>query len=675
MKRLALCVVVGGAGCSWGPSPVLDETFSCTSTAQCVTGFSCQGGRCLPRGDGGVSEVDSGEVDGGELVDAGSDAGSDAGFDAGVVSWVVTLGPTGTLPLSQCLGPYVAQVFFGSTAVPFTSDTLVRVTSSPSLFVYRDSQCQEPVRDLWVQTGLAGTSFYVASTRPGTSLALISSPGINAAALNVTTAWMQSDAGTEHMLVTPPSFRAGECVPAWYGASNKTGALPKLLGLGIPAFDSGALAPLFYEDSACTQAYPAIVDGFQGVALDGGQKLLYVRGGSGLPLFSVAAPVKVASDGGYEADDGGFTVHIAPTRVMPAVKRSLCESFSDAGPEFDCPISPPVVEPEHTLIVVQAATDSANAARNLVVCRLVSVNAAYDTLRCSRTQAGVYMQVAVQVLELPERLNVQHIDYACDGGFGATVIPLAAPVSPQNSFVLSTHDTAQGTSAWGHFHSATVSLVNDGGAVEVATVGACTSNFAIQVASHRDAKLSANTVGLDGGLSVSFPVAAQGPNSFLTYSYRLYALGVPGLSCDRFIRGEQVSPSQLDFTRGMGRPECAGLGIEALHYQRVDLGDAGRVVKVTSSITDTGRVVNVALPGGVDSTRSIAMATGQSGAGQGLGETGDYRPALAHVGAAMGLHILSLPGDGGVRDNALTVRRTLYDAGARWSSQVIEFVP
>lgn len=159
MKRgwafaLGAVMTVGWAACTCGPADLGSKTFACRQTADCVDGYVCSVGVCVPQGsappdggpgpdagpDGGPGDSgtpDAGPPDSGQ-PDAGvSDAGVDGGFDAGIPdgTLVVTVStPAGVAPdITVRSDAGYAQTVSGTTSLSVPPGTYTVLANPVSI--------------------------------------------------------------------------------------------------------------------------------------------------------------------------------------------------------------------------------------------------------------------------------------------------------------------------------------------------------------------------------------------------------------------------------------------------------------------------------------------------------------------------------------------------------------
>ena len=341
--------------------------------------------------------------------------------------------------------------------------------------------------------------------------------------------------------------------------------------------------------------------------------------------------------------------------VRPLVRRDSCRIAADAL-DVTCPISPGVIDRERSFFFFHAATQLATAEGASVRCSLDTATA----ITCSRRAATGVVNIAWQLVELPEGIRVQHLGpIPCTAS--KTSVPITS-VDPAKTFVLFSSSQTGGTLGGNDF--ATVFLQSST-QVDITTEGGCADNLSsLQVVQLDAIQVSRGITGpMNAVLLDSMPQPNQGPaETFVQTTYRISNQG-PG-SCDRMVRGAVKNPTMLSFTRGAGT-DCKNASV-TLAWERITLSQAKLQTNVLS-LSATESSVERILSSAVNPQRAVVFASSQSVGGQGIGETAysaDQGP-----GAAMGQLGLSPTGD------KVTVKRDLVGAPSIWTSYVIQFGP
>lgn len=150
MRRLAFIVALGGLCCDVSPLGVTTRRFACTADEQCIDGFVCRDGACVP--DGPVPEADAG-IDGGSSNDGG--AVDDAGVDGGVtLEW-------SPAPALVQTGACVRLTLTSSAAVLVDTPVALDVAPSTAARVSGDAMCSGAVTSTLLGAGGSSTDLFI----------------------------------------------------------------------------------------------------------------------------------------------------------------------------------------------------------------------------------------------------------------------------------------------------------------------------------------------------------------------------------------------------------------------------------------------------------------------------------------------------------------------------------
>ncbi len=344
--------------------------------------------------------------------------------------------------------------------------------------------------------------------------------------------------------------------------------------------------------------------------------------------------------------------------LMPNVLRGLC-ALGDGTSSVDCPVTPPIMDPARAMLFFQATSTTNSPKDANVRCLLGDAG----TITCRRVGDVGVANISWQLAQLQKGMRVQHLDVPATGP--TTSIPIER-VDGGSAFVLMSVST--GGSSQGQDDLVTVELASE---TEVRVTSpsdpaAVSGAYAIQVVELANAQVTrgvAGPLGPDAGTLTlaGLPSVAQG-RTFLLYSWRTGNGGQLNF-CDRVVRGELRSATELFFSRGMNDRRCMAGSIDAIAWQRVQL--AAGLVQQRDATLGAGTVrTNIGI-NTVTTHRAFTFAGGQSASGQALGE--GLISADDVIGDVSARHSLSA--------TTLTLERDSTDAGARWTSYVVELSP
>lgn len=332
-------------------------------------------------------------------------------------------------------------------------------------------------------------------------------------------------------------------------------------------------------------------------------------------------------------------------------------SIADAASTATLSISPSLADTTRTLLVFQASSSNANPANANVRCWLNSTS----EITCDRFGTVGIVNIQWYAAEFASGVGVQHVEPTCDAS-GTTTVSIAK-VDPSRTFLL--YSGRRSGSSQGDDDFETVRLASDT-TVEIRKSGAgCDDEArALQVVQMEGATVSRGTTGAMSGTSLNVTgLGTVDPSrTLLLYSYRTAATGVT--MCDRMVRGELSSATDIGFSRAAGATGCAATPVDAIAWQRVELPAGVKVQQLQATVAAGSASVEVSLSGTVDLSRTIALAGGQWTDGQGIGEGSFATNDI--IGAMVARH--ELPGT-----DKLRVTRDNTGGKAVWSSYVVEF--
>ncbi len=719
-----IAIFLSISGCVCGRSELLSQRFACTSDEQCRLDSHCVDGECVLKDGGGGGSAGGGAggaggEGGGFFVEGGGSGGSgggdaggagggvgggdDAGLGGGVgggagggtgggsgggvgggsgggttslvpYELAVTNPPrTGVVP-GRC-SPALTFELRDDAGVPVAPPqqlTLLLTSDSGTMFFYSDPACARPTLGTLINPDASVARAYATDIIVGAASVVATASGFAPASQSIDFA-LPWDAGatSQSWVAYPPSFRAGECVAGrGYFSKIADGGMATHLFFSTHP-DAGGLVG--YADPACSVTLPW--NSAYTVFLDAGlaPAKFYLRATSGFDagltrLFAIVTEYPPVT---------------TPISVVPAVSRGACFFNPDTSRSVDCKIARPPVELDRTVVFIQQSIDHDLPAAGLARCEFASADALNDTVRCVRQSGatGATHVIGWQTLEMPERLRVQHVELPCPPGVGTFYPTSHLPFVNNRTFPIFTYDTAD--LSYGDRTFTQVYLHSDGG-VQVTTPGGCSGRLAMQLvewvgAASRPLTVQRNSGSIDAGAirwdMFGIGGTVWGDQPLLLHNWRITAPGPTGSICDRSLRGFADATSNLYFQRGGGAPACSGAQIPNVTWERIALGDAGTIRIGGVSISGSATTISVALSNPVDFSRSIVLATGQSGAGQGYGESNYNLTTDNNLGAVSGVFRLVEPTDGGTLADRFTVDRAAGKGTSGWTWQVVEWKP
>ncbi len=257
--------------------------------------------------------------------------------------------------------------------------------------------------------------------------------------------------------------------------------------------------------------------------------------------------------------------------ILPVVRTGTCVLANGAS-AVDCAISPPQLDVAKTMLLFQATSDSADPFSANVRCVLANTS----TVTCSRFGTAGVVNVGWQTAELASGLRVQHLEAGCSGQ--ATIeVPLKAASSPANTFLLVSSEKDGSSLDTDDFFTARLGASDH---VDLQFGEPCTASWggSIQVVEFTGASVTRGVTGpMDTDetvLTVTGLPPAPLSTTALLFTYRVSSATEPGV-CDRVLRGEMTSSTTLTFTRSANDLGCENATIEAISWERINLGDSG----------------------------------------------------------------------------------------------------
>jgi hypothetical protein len=661
LASLALALVALLHGCNTGSS-LDNRRFPCIRDDECVAGYLCHEGECRPEGEP-VDEPDGGTPDGGGKTDGGPDGGKpDAGVpDAGVPdSGVPDAGPVArptqlafvTPPQGVDVGvcspapvEIETQSADGKASPVATTTTVALKARNNDLLFYTNNNCQNARTQVNVTAGTSRASFYFRGTTLGVSPIDISATGLTPASQD---AVIRNGAPAAVVFLSAAqTLQAGACSAAVVlevrNSSGGATAFATATPAGLTVSPQGG--PTFYSDTACTTA---ITDAT--FAPGANQATFYFKGSTGGTFTLAAQPA-------------GLPQVSQSATIIAAVRTGTC-TLANGADSVTCTISPPQKDVTKTMLFFQATSDSSDPFTSNVRCALTNTT----TVTCTRAGTVGTATIGWQTAELVSGLKVQHLDAACPAQATTTIdVPMQPVTNLANTFLLVSSQIDGTTQGPDDFFTATPGASDH---VDLQFGVPCTGTWkgSLQVVELTGSTVTRGVTGAMTGtrLTVTGLPSAPLATTALLFTYRVASSSQPGL-CDRVLRGELTSATSIAFTRSEQDTGCEDATIEAISWQRINLGTRGQVQHVDAEVADTTHSLQITLPTAVDPTRTLVFATSQALSGQGGGETDFVDDDI--LGSVIARHTLLSP-------TRLEVRRDFTgDADTRWSTNVLQWVP
>ncbi len=639
-----------------GSTDVDSRRFPCSQDDECAAGFLCRAGECRPE-DEPVEPADGG-TDGGRPDGGGTDAGADAGLpDSGVPDAGVPDAGSDPQPtvIAFVTSPQVVEAGECSAAVvvetrdetgsafPVSAPTDLVLGALPGtgFSFFSNANCQSPISQVRLAAGSSSGTFYFRGTRAGTIQVTVSATGLPSSAQSASI--QPADPEVAAFLSSPQTVPAGACsalveIEARDAYGNPS-PIPQEVLLPLEVTPTGGFT--FYADPAC--ATPIVELPFAQGEMRAG---FYFRGKTG----------------------GTFTLSVAETSqnaiILPVVRSGNC-TMSSGSSSVNCSISPAQRDRSKTLLLFQATSAQTNPnqttpASSAIRCSLTSTS----NIRCYRNSTSGSITIRWQTAELPSGLKVQHLDDDCDDD-PVTSLSFSSVARTDGTFLLVSSEHSGATLGADDLYTA--ALVEDD-EVELEMTEDCASSWeaSVQVVEWEGATVTRGVTGaMSGELLVVPGLPEVDPAStVLFFTYRASG-GTTTSLCDRLLRGELTSPTSLTFSRNLSTPGCGDISIDAISWERVDLGASAQAQHLLVSMPPGTNTTSSPIAA-VDTTRTLVFSTGQGLSGQGMGEN-DYATDDA-IGAAVGRHVLTAP-------TTLQITRGSSLGTAQWSSTVLQIEP
>jgi len=338
---------------------------------------------------------------------------------------------------------------------------------------------------------------------------------------------------------------------------------------------------------------------------------------------------------------------------ITSFKEGTC-SIPNGSTSVNCIISPALTDTTKTFMIFQASSNNDRPDNSNIRCFVKSLTQIF----CDRISNTGTININWQTAEFAEGVTVQHLLPPC-ASTAVTKVDIA-DVDVAKTFLLysSAHDgAAQSGTAF-----RTVWL-KDNNEVEItrsSSVSCGTHLQALQVIQFDDASVtrgvtSSTMTGISQ--SVSGLSSVDTDRTMLFYTYRTAISG--STMCDRMLRGDVASSTQITFTRNC----TTGGAIEAISWQRVTFNQGGLVRKVTVNMNDGMGALNSTIAA-VDPSKTLVFAGGQVMSGQSIGEGSLSSNDI--LGAMVGRHRL-------VDSTTLEVVRDNTQGSAKWTSYAVQF--
>ncbi len=338
---------------------------------------------------------------------------------------------------------------------------------------------------------------------------------------------------------------------------------------------------------------------------------------------------------------------------LTSVRSGMC-SISNGVTLVDCPISPALTDRDKTFMLFQATSNDNTPASSNVRCFIQSIS----NIKCDRNGTIGIVDIRWQVAEFAEGVKVDHLTPPC---YGTNTIVDISEVSDMNKTFLLYSSHRDGTDQDQNQFRTVRLTATDQVMVGIPSTGSCGSvRQALQVVQFNGTSVKRGVTGAMTGTSITATLSPSIDTSrtMLLYSWRTAGSGAD--MCERMVRGEITSSTQITFTRATG---CSGTTqIDAISWEVVEFTEGGLVRPITVNMNGNGAAnVNIAA---VDPTKSLIFAGGQWTNGQALGE-GSYAGDDI-IGAMTGKFTLT-------NSTNVQVVRNNTQGTAKWSAFVVQF--
>jgi len=577
VRRAALALLLGLCRCSCELPGAPDAAlFGCTSNVDCIPGYLCLAGRCLPEG---TPPPDSGAGGGSEALSA---------------QLRFTSSPR-TAATGECSQEVTFGLFDDAGQPVFAERDVVVSATSLDLSLFSDFMCQSgqgafPVRS----TG----TLYFKGTRPGMFDIRLSGDGLSPATQTET---VVSPVMPRLVFTSPPpaAALAGTCV------QGLTVELRDGAGAPLPAPDGGLAVDLVSQPAGLSfSPGPGCSPGTVTIAAGASSATFAATSATGLDYTVTASAPGVASD-------------MLAVPLRPLVRSGTCDLASNEHVRV-CALAPGVLDTSRSFLVYQVSPTDHDPSRASVACLLADAGA----VSCQRVADGGTASITWQVAEL-QGARVDRYDVRCptDGGRAVTV-PLAVAVQPDRHFLLNAM-SSNGVELTGNDFF-TMSPGPNQLDVQWGANGCGarrTQVQVVQVPGFSTVRSSGSLVGVYTSDSPGLPAPDGG--TFVIASWRAATPGGgENRVCDRMVRAYSTSATAVRASRAAGNTvvQCTEFDVEELDLERVDVGRRGSVQELTVFV-DAGVARATRTIAAVDLTRALVFTSGQSGGGgQAAGE-------------------------------------------------------
>jgi hypothetical protein len=551
--------------------------------------------------------------------------------------------PPRTPLVRACSEPLVLERQAASGQPTLGQALHVELSASPqgTLGLFADAACTVPLVSLLIPEAEASARFFIRGTQIG-SVQLTATSGALTAAQQ-----------TQTLSIGPPTtlafsslaqtLQAGACsqevVVQTRDAAGNPSPVSEDTGFLLGASPAGVL--VFFTDAACTSAISTL-----SLPAGSSEARFHFKGLSGGSV-------------GLGVSGGGLGLTQQFQTVRPAVRSSSC-TLAAGSSSVNCPLSPPLVDRQRSLLLFQASTADNTSASSFVRCRLADS----ETITCSRHGTAGVADIQWQVAELPHGLRVQHVTASC--GASRTTVPIEPVRDLAETFLLYSSQQSGTTINGDDFPL--VRLIAPETAEFLTSASSCVTGhqYALQVVEWEGARVTRETSGSMSGTSLEVtglePVDLS--RTVLLFTMRSTATG--STMCDRLLRGELTSPTSLRFSRGHGASGCASQSIENIAWERIELPPGTLVQQLSLEVANGSTTTSATLSPAVDLTRTLAFSGNQSHGGQSLGESTYSQDDIP--GVAAGRHLLTAP-------DRLEVHRGSSLGATRWTSYVLQLFP
>lgn len=335
---------------------------------------------------------------------------------------------------------------------------------------------------------------------------------------------------------------------------------------------------------------------------------------------------------------------------LTSVKTGTC-SISNGSTLVNCPISPALTDRDKTFLIFQATSNDNTPASSNVRCFIQSSN----NIKCDRYGSTGTVEIRWQAAEFADGVKVDHLTPPCYGT--NTIVDISEVSNLSKTFLLFSSHRDGTDQDQNQFRTVRLTAINQV-LIDIPSTGSCGSvRQALQVVQFNGTSVTRGTTGAmtTQTLSASGLPSVDTSRTMLLYSWRTAGSGAD--MCERMVRGEMTSSTQITFTRG-----CAGTQIDAISWERIEFTEGGLVRPITVNMNNNG-TANVKISP-VDTTKSLVFAGGQWTNGQALGE-GSYAGDDI-IGAMTAKFTLT-------NSTNVQVVRNNTQGTAKWNAFVVQF--